>query len=713
MEHPSKRRRVERPIDNYATVKDVQEEIELSLSEQDGIRGVPKLVLPPSGDKAFDIASSSRQEADPPFEPLDLSRLPVPKLEHRQVLAPVDSVAGQATGVVGGATPPVASAVNGATNGAVKVASSPSQPPVNNAASSEPTPTHPGYVQPPAAVAAQDARNSALASEQAQAKEDDRLPPPPASSPTANEAPNPAVGASTPAAQNSMSIQVPGSGLSSEQQVLSSPPTPLPATPEASANPSTSSSYFSSSPASAVITASSGFSASPSTGVPALAKSTSNNSTMSSESMTGSVTSSVSNTMNSASSSIDAALLAAMSASRASLSSLEAMSSSVTGSDFLSASGSQTGSSASLTTMMTMTSSLGTIQSASATGSGAASTGAGAGGIGGATSTAGAPTSTSSATSGSGGGNNKPATPALIGGIVGGISGLVLILLAALLLLRWKKGNLGSRGRRTISPPMLQTSGTGAASQSGTGTTGTGTTGTQRSSTAPIAAAGLFGRLRPSSSQTATTADTAPSERGFQKISGRKLPSVLTSGGDGYGEKAVAGAAGAAVGAGAGAVAASKDAPPMPQQKGVAPGQGPFAGLAPALRPSPPHSLSGSSFYRDSRGFYGGVVPESTSGSGATEPSGSPTSSSPTFPSPLAIAGGAKDPGTPSRKPTMRPGPARTPVISAPGAVPPPRPVRGTPPPTGAQDPRDLLGRSHPSEDGSRASRFRESTTPP
>lgn len=244
---------------------------------------------------------------------------------------------------------------------------------------------------------------------------------------------------------------------------------------------------------------------------------------------------------------------------------------------------------------------------------------------------------------------------------------------------------------------------------------------TQRSSTAPIAAAGFFGRLRPVSSQTAATAataatvattDTAPSERGFQKISGRKLTSVLASGGDGYGDPPInAGPSTATAG---------------PSDRGVGPGQGPFVTPPPAIRTSPAHSLSGSSFYRDSHGFYGGVVPANDQSQ--TETSSSP--SSPTYPAPLAAATRRIPPGrgSPSRRPeevaNMRPGPARTPVINQPGqvpvrtpsrATPPGRPVRNTPPPISEfpQIPSDGLGRSHPSQDGSRGPRFREDTTPP
>ena len=338
-------------------------------------------------------------------------------------------------------------------------------------------------------------------------------------------------------------------------------------------------------------------------------------------------------------------------------------------------------------------------QSSASTASVASSTSVGAGGIGG-SSTGITATPTFSSASGSGN-SNAPPTPVLVGGIVGGVAGLAMVLLLILLFFRWRRNKSGQQ--RLISPPIAQTVGQGSAPQSGTMT--------QRSSTAPIVA-GLFGRMRPVSSQTARTAattDTAPSERGFQKISGRKIPSVLASGGDGYGDNTVAG---------------PSTGPPgstsIQRTPGVAPGQGPFAGLAPALRPSQPspsHSLSGSSFYRDSQGFYGGVVPENEK----TESSSSPLSSSPTTIAPLAAAIGS--PPRRDEVANMRPGPARTPVINEPGHVPvraPPRPqqpsphTRGPPGPLGDMPrARDGLGRSHPSQDGSRGSRFREDTTPP
>lgn len=156
---------------------------------------------------------------------------------------------------------------------------------------------------------------------------------------------------------------------------------------------------------------------------------------------------------------------------------------------------------------------------------------------------------------------------------------------------------------------------------------------TQRRSLAfvPTALANLTGYNKRTSRQTdRTVSSTAGSERGFYRVSGRKLPSVLQTGGDGYG-----------------------------------------GGL------DEPNTLSGSSFYRDSHGFYGG--PGSPAMAGAAGPSTRPESG----------------------VPVMRPSPARTPVTSQgpfSAAAEPLTPPR-----------RDALGRSHPSHDGSHtSSRFTE-----
>ena len=253
----------------------------------------------------------------------------------------------------------------------------------------------------------------------------------------------------------------------------------------------------------------------------------------------------------------------------------------------------------------------------------------------------------------------------MVGGVVGGLAGLALLLVVVLFLLRWKRRRLQATGQlggteSEAAPPGTSHSAVPMA----------------QNSAAPWGAAAiapLFRRIRPHSTQTTTTTETAPSERGFQKLGGRKLESVLVSGGDGYGDN----------------------------------GRGPGAG-----------NLSGSSFYRDSQGTYGG--PGSVRSSMNVGPGTPGRSAVPSGSYDPTIASSSRDVSqqNPIDKEfvTMRPGPARTPIHS-PGfstprqtATPPPRatPEHGyTSSPSQLQRP-DPLGRSHPSFDGSRGSRFAE-----
>ncbi|KAF4630232.1 hypothetical protein G7Y89_g7908 [Cudoniella acicularis] len=263
----------------------------------------------------------------------------------------------------------------------------------------------------------------------------------------------------------------------------------------------------------------------------------------------------------------------------------------------------------------------------------------GAGGfVGGGTgvaSTAPSSTATSGSNSTSHATSSTPSTPIVVGSVVGSLAGLAMIVLLVLFLAKWRKRknmlSLGSGPEGT----------TGAAS---TGqvppTQPSGGAMTQRRSIAfavPAALASLTGYNKRASQKTErTVSSTAGSERGFYRVSGRKLPSVLQSGGDGYGGGVVE-----------------------------------------------TNTLSGSSFYRDSTGFYGG--------------SGGPNSP------PMSHAGPSTE--RDSGVPVMRPSPARTPVTEhGPfGAFQMPPPPTLTPP----RRP-DVLGRSHPSQDGSHASRFTE-----
>ena len=247
---------------------------------------------------------------------------------------------------------------------------------------------------------------------------------------------------------------------------------------------------------------------------------------------------------------------------------------------------------------------------------------------------------------------------------------------------------------------------------------------TQRSSNTPLATSGAFFRRLRSSGTTTGTTETAPSEKGFQNLGGRKIESVLTTGGDGYGQpgpssQAPRGYSGTQAGLGLGTTSSvTGGAPPPPSSSagpGISTGVMAAAGATGAAvgtherpqetSPGPSDSgLSDTSFYRASQGFYGGTADDPSS----TSPGSSPPGPS-AFPQPPG-------PG----EVNYRPGPARQTIINQPGfaplrppagrGTPPPGRGRGTPPPPRALTPqmRDEVGRSHPSFDGSRGSRFTE-----
>ncbi len=245
--------------------------------------------------------------------------------------------------------------------------------------------------------------------------------------------------------------------------------------------------------------------------------------------------------------------------------------------------------------------------------------GAGATGSSSPSSTAGAGASGNSTDAGP-----STSTPAVVGGVVGGIAGIVFIVALLMVFVRWRKRKQGVLLLGSGDSPSTQAAPMGG-SGSGGGPLHSGQMAERSLPFAiPAAFASLTGYKRASEQPSIGASSTAGSEQGFYRISGRKLPSVFQYGGDGYG--------------------------------------------------GGHESLSGSSFYRDSRGFYGGP--------------GSPTS-------PLA--------GRDSGVPVTRPSPARTPVISE-GAFAPPVPPLMDPPPRRP----DALGRSHPSHDGSHGSRFTE-----
>ncbi|OAL27409.1 hypothetical protein AYO22_03684 [Fonsecaea multimorphosa] len=316
-----------------------------------------------------------------------------------------------------------------------------------------------------------------------------------------------------------------------------------------------------------------------------------------------------------------------------------------------------------------------------------------------------AATSGSGSGSGSGGGGSPGLTPTqqqVVGGVVGGVAGVALTLVIILFILRWYRRRLKARGQL---PEQIAARDLAAGNGDGGGEAYPMS---QRSSTTPLAVAMAHGlkRLRPRSSQTlgttatGTTESSAPeSERGFQRIAGRKIAPVLSSGGDPYGGNFGA---------------FEKD-----------------AGVGPSDMPQiPERGLSEASFYQDNRGFYGGKgtpTPPQLPSSPTTANTPAKTGDLST---PVGTASSARDFAEPPHAPSvlnssqislhtpsrpegyaiMRPSPARTPVTLSPAASSIRLPIQ-QPPTMDEEAPplppmlRDGVGRSLASQDGSRVSK--------
>ncbi len=319
-------------------------------------------------------------------------------------------------------------------------------------------------------------------------------------------------------------------------------------------------------------------------------------------------------------------------------------------------------------------------------------TGVAGGGSGSATNSTAPSSSTTSSSSGSSPG---PATPELVGGVVGGVAGLAVLLLILLAFLRWYRKRMAARGLLPEQRTARSVAPSGPAS---------GNQMSQRSSHVSLAGA-LMSRFRPQSSATTATAVTAASvpdsERGFQRIAGRKIAPVIGTGSDQYG-----GNYGAfeREGASAPAGAATRDPSSKDAERG----------------------LADSSFYRDSRGFYGGKGGEQSTPASPTLVSSSmgqhTRGSTRDFANVDSIGEDPRDrSSTLDSYAVMRPSPARTPVTSSPTASSIRLPIQQGPsmepgaPPTPALPthlaPRrqDGVGRSLASQDGSTRSRFTES----
>lgn len=143
---------------------------------------------------------------------------------------------------------------------------------------------------------------------------------------------------------------------------------------------------------------------------------------------------------------------------------------------------------------------------------------------------------------GGGAANLTPQQKQVIGGVVGSIAGVALIGFLLMMFLRHKKrkgprflldSHSGPAAGRYLGD--VKTGGGPAGGASGTATT------ERSAASGGVAAtlAALTGKRPPP-----TPPPTAPDERGFYRVSGRKLPSVLQSGGDGYSDPRASAASG-------------------------------------------------------------------------------------------------------------------------------------------------------------------------
>ncbi|KAF4849251.1 hypothetical protein CGCSCA4_v004591 [Colletotrichum siamense] len=225
----------------------------------------------------------------------------------------------------------------------------------------------------------------------------------------------------------------------------------------------------------------------------------------------------------------------------------------------------------------------------------------------------------------SSGDDSAPSTGTVVGSVVGSVAGVAFLVLLAFLALRWKKRSGGRLRLSEVSAKAAR----GILTGSGGPDSGSRPGMTQRAVTFGSAAiGGAAAAAKPHSRRASEPSETG--ERGFVRVAGRKLPSVLQAGGDGYTDPREA----------AGDATANDDE---------------------------------SVYYRDSRAFF------EPGGAGQTR---------------LAL-------GSPMRPVsgviTMQPGPARTPVTeSAPFPA---------PPDSTLSPPRDPIGRTLNSQDGSRGSR--------
>ena len=233
MEYPFKRRRIERSlrgsIEGFNLNNGRERSVSLGGSSKNEKPIMPKLVLPPHGAPGHPVhgdqtIDDSSQGVDRPHYPLEFADTRPTRVHAREIVQPS----------VTDAAP-------------IEHKSSEAIPPQRDTPTSKVDDnSYPGQVVPPAAVAAANARNQALESQQAQAQaqaHDEDIPVKQLDA--ILSAPAPAAATHAAASASPKPMQVPDS-LS--QQVVKAPSTPPPSNPSPTLE--SSASYFSASPAS-------------------------------------------------------------------------------------------------------------------------------------------------------------------------------------------------------------------------------------------------------------------------------------------------------------------------------------------------------------------------------------------------------------------------------------------------------------------------------
>jgi hypothetical protein len=275
-----------------------------------------------------------------------------------------------------------------------------------------------------------------------------------------------------------------------------------------------------------------------------------------------------------------------------------------------------------------------------------------------ATTTSAAPSSTSKAVTNNGV-STPPAAGTIAGGVVGGAAGLAVVLLVALMFLRWYRRR-SQMGHLALPPGSAAMSPDLDERPSARGPPGMA----ERAGLMPLVAAvpGLFRHQNRSRENESLEAPTG--ERGFTRVSGRKLPSQWSEG--------------------------MSSAPPHPTMSPPP--------TMPLVAGSDDHdrNMSNTSFYRDSTGHYG---------SSPDERATSPNPFADLTPIDTDVTPPARD-GAAAEQLVMSPGPRRTPTVHHGG------PYNLVSPSTASSDAQGMLSPGAPPWSAGTTATFARSETP-